>query len=562
MSNQLVIGLDYGTDSVRAVIIDTKNGAEVSSSVFHYPRWREGKYCDPALNQFRQHPLDYLEGLTSSIQQALINAPEGTAKQVVAISIDTTGSTPIAVDQKGTALALRDEFKDNPNAMFILWKDHTAVKEAAEINEKAKNWGGEDYTRFSGGVYSSEWYWSKIIHTLRADVSLRPHAYSWVEHCDWISAILTDTQAPDQIKRSRCAAGHKAMWHESWDGLPPEDFLTTLDPLLKGLRAQLYEKTYTADQSAGPLTKAWANDLGLPIGIPVGVGAFDAHMGAVGGELKPGSMVKVIGTSTCDILSASKDEVGTKLIKGICGQVDGSALPGLVGLEAGQSAFGDVYAWFKELISWPFKELTKSQLLGDDNSQKVLNDFMDGLIPKLNEAAEKIPIGESGVIAVDWLNGRRTPFANQELRGAIFGLNLGSDAPRIFRALVEATAYGSKKIIDQFIKDGVTITEVIAVGGVAKKSPFVMQTIADVFNKTIKVAKSEQTVALGAAMFAAVVGGVFKNLEEAQASMGNGFERVYQPIAENVEKFQKQFEQYEKIGTFIEQELTPGKSHE
>jgi L-ribulokinase len=562
MNHPLVIGLDYGTDSVRAVLINTGNGDEIASSVINYPRWREGRYCNPSLNQFRQHPLDYLEGLKSSIQQTLIKAPDGSARQVIAISIDTTGSTPIAVDQEGTALALRDDFKDNPNAMFILWKDHTAVKEAVEINEIAKNWGGEDYTRFSGGVYSSEWYWSKIIYTLRSDESIRPHAYSWVEHCDWASAILTGTQAPHQIKRSRCAAGHKAMWHESWGGLPPEEFLITLDPLLKGLRERLYEETYTADQTAGLLTDSWADELGLPAGIPVGVGAFDAHMGAVGGELKPGSMVKVVGTSTCDILSAANEEVGSKLIKGICGQVDGSALPGLVGLEAGQSAFGDVYAWFKELISWPFMELSKSQSIEDSGMQKILNDFMDSLIPRLNEAAEKIPIGESGIIAVDWFNGRRTPFANQELRGAILGLNLGSDAPRVFRALVEATAFGSKKIINQFIEDGVKITEVIAIGGVAKKSPFVMQTIADVFNMKIKVAKSEQTVALGAAMFAAVVGGVFKTLEEAQAAMGSGFETVYEPIADNVKKYQVLFEQYEKIGTFIEEELTPGSAHE
>lgn len=562
MNDPLVIGLDYGTDSVRAVLINTINGDEIASSVFNYPRWREGKYCDPSSNQFRQHPLDFLEGLTSSIKQTLDQAPEGSAGQVVAISIDTTGSTPIAVDQEGTALALKDEFKDNPNAMFILWKDHTAVKEAIEINEKAKNWDGEDYTRFSGGVYSSEWYWSKIIHTLRTDESIRSHAYSWVEHCDWTSAILTGNQAPHLIKRSRCAAGHKAMWHESWDGLPPEEFLITLDPLLKGLRERLYIKTYTANQTAGLLTDTWAYELGLPAGIPVGVGAFDAHMGAVGGELKPGSMVKVVGTSTCDILSATNEEVGSKLIKGICGQVDGSALPGLVGLEAGQSAFGDVYAWFKEVISWPFMELSKSQNIEDSKLQKTLNSFMDSLIPRLNEAAEKIPIGESGVIAMDWFNGRRTPFANQELRGAIMGLNLGSDAPRIFKALVESTAFGSKKIIDRFIKDGVKINEVIAIGGVAKKSPFVMQTIADVFNMKIKVAKSEQTVALGAAMFAAVVGGVYKSLEEAQAAMGCGFETVYEPIAENVKKYQLLFEKYEKIGAFIEKELTPGRSHE
>jgi L-ribulokinase len=546
------IGLDYGTDSVRSLIVNVETGEEVASAVFNYPRWKKGMYCDAPNNRFRQHPKDYLEGLEYTIKEALKKAPAGVAENVVGISVDTTGSTPIAVDERGTPLSLTPGFEENPNAMFVLWKDHTAVKEAEEINQLAHNWK-IDFTQYEGGIYSSEWFWAKLLHVIREDAGVYRAAYSWVEHCDWIPAILTGNTNPKTLKRSRCAAGHKAMWHEAFGGLPAEDFLVKLDPLLSGLRDRLFKETYTCDVSAGKLTPEWAEKLGLTTNVVVGVGAFDAHLGAVGAEIEPYYLSKVMGTSTCDMLIAPMEEVGDKLVSGICGQVDGSIVPGMLGLEAGQSAFGDIYAWFKRLLEWPLQNiLAESALLDEETKQKLLDETSDKIIAKLSEEAAKIPIGESGIIALDWMNGRRTPDANQNLKGAIAGLNLGSDAPRIFRALVEATAFGSKAINDRFISEGVRIDGVIALGGVAKKSPLVMQIVADVLNMPIKVARSEQACALGSAMAAAVAAGVYSNTAEAQKKMGGGIETEYHPIPENAAKYKELYEKYVKFGKFVE----------
>jgi len=556
MDKKFVIGIDYGTDSLRTLIVDASTGAEVASSVFWYPRWKAGKYCNPAANQFRQHPLDYMEGLETTVKEALASAPAGTAERVVAISVDTTGSTPVAVNREGTPLSLLPEFSENPNAMFILWKDHTSVKEAAEINELAKKWGGTDYTRYEGGVYSSEWFWAKILHVLRTDEKVRQAAFSWVEHCDWIPALLTGNSNPLTLKRSRCAAGHKAMWHEEWGGLPSEDFLVRLDPLLKGLRDRLYTETCTSDVPAGALSAEWAARLGLPATVTVGVGAFDAHLGALGGEIKPYYLSKVMGTSTCDMLVAPMSEAGKKLVKGICGQVDGSIVPGMLGMEAGQSAFGDIYAWFRDVLAWPVKEiLQKSKLVDNETKDKLEAEILDRIIPELSAAAEKIPPHETAMVALDWMNGRRTPDANQELKGAITGITLGSDAPRIFRALVEATAFGALRIVDRFREEGVRIDGVIALGGVAKKSPFVMQTVCDVLGMPILVARSEQACALGSAMAAAVAGGIYPSVEEAQKKMGSGFEYEYKPRKEYTEIYRKLYQKYLKLGHFIEYEF-------
>ncbi len=552
-----VIGIDYGTDSVRSILVDSSNGKEVGNSVFYYPRWKEGKYCNPSKNQFRQHPLDYLEGIEQTIKSILDKAGTEAAKSVVAISVDTTGSTPVAVNEQGIPLSLTPGFEENPNAMFILWKDHTAVEEAAKINEKAKNWGGTDYTMFEGGVYSSEWFWAKIMHILRVDESVRKAAHSWVEHCDWIPALLTGVTSDKAIKRSRCAAGHKAMWHESWNGLPSEEFLLTLDPLLSGLREKLYSDTYTVDHSAGVITKEWAAKLGLPNDVIIGTGAFDAHLGAVGAEIKPYYLTKVMGTSTCDILTAPITDVGNNLVRGICGQVNGSVLPGYIGLEAGQSAFGDVYAWFKTLLLWPFETLlTETTILSDEDKSKLLLEISDKLIPRLSKEAQKLLVEETTELALDWLNGRRTPDANQNLKGALAGLSLGSDAPRIFKALVEATAFGAKAIVQRFINEGIRIDGIIALGGVAKKSDYIMQVMADVLNKPILVARSEQACALGSAMAASVAGGVYANFELAKENMGSGFETEYKPIPANVKKYQTIYNNYIKLGIFVEKELT------
>jgi L-ribulokinase len=552
VSDKYVIGLDYGTDSVRSLLLHAETGEQVASRVYQYERWREGRYCDAVKSQFRQHPLDYLAGLEQTVRGALADAPRGVAERVVGIAVDTTGSTPVAVDEAGTPLALRPEFAENPNAMFVLWKDHTAVEEADQINELARSFGGEDYTKYEGGVYSSEWFWAKILHVLRADEAVRRAAYSWVEHCDYIPAVLTGTTSPLTMKRSRCAAGHKAMWHASWGGLPPDEFLAKLDPLLAGLRQRLFRDTHTADVAAGTLTKEWADRLGLPQSVVVGAGAFDAHMGAVGGQIEPYFLSKVMGTSTCDMLVAPNAEVGDKLIRGICGQVDGSIIPGMLGMEAGQSAFGDVYAWFKRLVGWPVQALGAS--LGGLDGAKV-DALLDAIIPSLEREASALAIGESGIVALDWMNGRRTPDANQKLRGAVLGLNLGSTAPMVYRALVEATAFGAKAIVDRFVSEGVPVKGVIALGGVAKKSPLVMQTVADVLGMPIKVVRSEQACALGAGMFAATAAGVYQSVEQAMAAMGSGFEKTYEPVAANVAAYEELYAAYRRYGELVEGEV-------
>lgn len=551
--NKLVLGLDYGTDSVRALIADALTGEEISSAVSYYPRWAKGMYCDPSSNQFRQHPLDYIHSMTDAITQALKKAPQGTGQQIMAMSVDTTGSTPVAVDAKGTPLALTPGFEENPNAMFVLWKDHTAVKEAEEINTLCRTWGGTDFTKYEGGIYSSEWFWAKVLHVQRADESVKKAAYSWLEHCDWIPALLTGETDTRNMKISRCASGHKAMWHPEWGGLPPKNFLKLLDNDLANLRDRLYTDTFTSDVKAGDLTPEWAQKLGLKPGIAIGVGAFDAHLGAVGGEIKPYYLSKVMGTSTCDMMVVPENELGNTLVKGICGQVDGSIIPGMIGLEAGQSAFGDVYAWFRNLLLWPVTSiLAKSDSITTEQKEKLTDEITDNLIAELSLAAEKIDPELSGVIALDWLNGRRTPDANQMLTGTITGITLGTDAPAIFRALVEATAFGSKSIVERFREEGIRIDGVIALGGVAKKSPLVMQIVTDVLNMPIEVARHEQTCALGSAMAASVVAGIHPDFDTAREKMGHGFEKTYLPRPEFVKKYEHLYTKYCQLGKTME----------
>jgi L-ribulokinase len=541
--NQYVIGLDYGTDSCRAIIVEAETGKEVASSVKYYRRWKEGKYCIPLKNQYRQHPLDYVETLKESVREALSQSPQGTAEKVVGISFDTTGSTPILIDEAGVPLSLRPEFAENPNAMFVLWKDHTAINEAERINQLAKA-EKIDYTAYEGGIYSSEWVWAKMAHVLAEDEKVRNAACSWVEHCDWMPALLTGKIKPTEIVRSRCAAGHKAMWLEEWGGLPPEEFLEKISPYLKNYRKNLFEKTYTADVKVGNLTAEWAQKLGLTTHVAVGVGAFDCHFGAVGAEITPKTFVRVIGTSTCDIMVAPYSDMKNKLIPGICGQVDGSVISGMIGLEAGQSGFGDVYAWFKRVIAWPVEQSS----LPEDVKQQII----DGIIPALEQEAKKIPIQDNSILATDWMNGRRTPDANQLLKGSITGLTLGSTAPGIYKALVEATAFGSKAIVDRFLENGIEIESVIGIGGISQKSPFVMQTLADVLGMPIKVAKTEQACAFGAAMFAAVAAGIYPRVEDAQKAMGQGFMCEYKPDAEKHALYTELYEKYQKLGKFTE----------
>ncbi len=548
-----VIGLDYGTDSCRAVVVDAADGSEAGVGVMNYPRWAKGQYCDPATNRFRQHPLDYVESLEGAVKGALAKAGKGVAGKVKGISIDTTGSTPCAVDADGVPLALKKEFAENPSAMFVLWKDHTAVAEAAKVNEIARTWGGVDYTKFEGGVYSSEWFWAKIMRVLADDKAVAKAAYSFVEHSDWMPALLCGTKGVAEIKRSRCAMGHKAMWHADFGGYPADEFLAKLDKRLPAIKATLGKDTYTSDQVFGRLSAEWALKLGLPAGIAVGVGAYDAHMGAVGGGAKPGWMVKVMGTSTCDMIVGPRPAGTEQPVRGICGQVDGSIVPSMLGYEAGQSAFGDVYAWFKKLLMWPMDSLfAEVDSVGDATKAKLAEAVGKKLIPALEKAAEDIDPASSGVVALDWLNGRRTPDANQALTGALTGLSLGSDAPRVFRALVEGTAFGARAIVERFREEGVAIDGIIGIGGVARKSSFVMQIVADVLNAPIAVVASDQSVALGASMFAAVVAGIHPSVEAAQKAMGAPIEKTYKPNKKRAAVYDGIYAKYRALGAFVE----------
>lgn len=553
MDRSFVIGMDFGTDSVRSVLVEVATGTVISSSVFYYPRWKEGKYCDAVNSQFRQHPLDYLEGLEFTIKECLQKAEiQNIEDLVTAISVDTTGSTPIAVNVDGVPLALLPEFKDNPNAMFILWKDHMAIKEANELNKHASTYE-PNYLKYVGGVYSSEWYWAKALHILRKDEAVRQATHTWVEHCDYIPFLLTGGKHANDIKRGVCSAGHKALFAAEFGGVPPSSFFEDWDPLLKPVLEHIFTDTYTSAEAAGTISTEWAERLGLNPDVKIGIGAFDCHMGAVGGQIEPYYLSKVMGTSTCDIVVVPKDEVGDTLVRGICGQVEGSVIPGMIGMEAGQSAFGDVYAWYKQLLLWPIENLlTSAPGISPADAESLKNHLASELLLRLNKEAAALVLTEASEYAIDWFNGRRTPDANQELKGLIGGLGLGSDAVRIFRAIVEATCFGAKNIVDRFEAEGIPIKGLIALGGVAKKSEFIMQMMADVMNAPIKVHKSEQTCALGAAMFAATVAGHYATVEEAMQNMGQGFEKTYVPNPEKTAIYATRYLRYKELGGFIE----------
>jgi L-ribulokinase len=528
------IGLDYGTNSVRCLIVDVTNGGEVGSCVYEYETGEAGIILDPAdHNLARQNPADYIKGIEVAMEAAITEAKNGDKNfepsRIVGIGIDTTGSTPIPVDKDGTPLSMLKEFKDNPNACAWLWKDHTGHAEAAEITELAEKEHPE-YLARCGGTYSSEWFFSKVLHCLRTDAGVFDAAYSWIECCDYIPAVLTGTDKPEQIKPSRCAAGHKAMFNVQWGGLPARDFLSKLDPKLGELRDRLYEKTYTVETQAGKLTDEWAQKLGLPTGIPVAVGAFDAHLGAVGSGIAPGKLVKIIGTSTCDMLVAPSDHELAD-IPGICGIVDGSILPGYFGLEAGQSAVGDIFNWFVNYIQ--------------PGGQKA------GSHEALTEKAAQLKPGQSGLLALDWNNGNRTVLVDQRLTGLLAGQTLHTKPEEIYRALIEATAFGALTIINRFEEYGVKVSEVINCGGIAEKNPLLMQIYADVTGREMKISRSAQSCALGAAIAGAVVAGKesggYDSFADAQAAMCGIKDVTYKPISGNRKVYQQLYVLYKQL---------------
>ncbi|WP_414829344.1 ribulokinase [Alteromonas sp. H39] len=546
--SRYTLGLDYGSDSVRALLVDVTTGAELATHMVNYSRWAEDKFCDPAKDQYRQHPQDYIDSLVAVVRGLWEKVPSGTAEKVIGMSFDTTGSTPVAINAEGTPLALTPEFAENPNAMFVLWKDHTSIAEAKEITEAANN-NDVNYLSHMGGIYSSEWYWAKALHIFRNDAAVKAATYSWVEHCDWMTALMCGTTHPDSLTLGRCATGHKMMWNDAWGGFPPNSFFTGIDPLLDGMVESINSATKTSDTLAGNLTAEWAEKLGLPEGIAIGYGAFDCHMGAVAANVRPGVLTKVMGTSTCDITVTTKAQLGDTCVKGICGQVDGSVIPDMIGLEAGQSAFGDLYAWFKNVVLWPTRQLTDE--LTDSGQIALVEQIEDTVLQRLSNAADMLPVNSTDMTALDWVNGRRTPDADQSVSMAMTGIKMGTDAPALFKALVEATAFGARAITERFNDEGVPIESVVVIGGISKKSDYVMQTCADVWNCPIDVLESEQSCALGAAIMAAVAAGAFDSVEAAQKVMASPVCKQYHPNAERASIYDALYSKYQTLGDYV-----------
>ncbi len=534
--NKLVIGLDFGTNSCRSLVVDVMDGKEIASHVFPYPSGKDGVIIDESdPNLARQNPNDYLLGIEVTIKEALQKAkqfyPDYKPEDVIGVGVDTTGSSPMPVDINGQALCNNPKFKDNPAAYVWLWKDHTSFAEAASITKTAANFRPQ-YLAKIGGVYSSEWWWSKILHCKKTSPEVFDAAYSWMEICDWIPANLIGDLKPQNVKRSICAAGHKAMFNPDWNGLPDEEFLEILSPGLGKLRKRLFDKAFTAENIIGFLSKEWADKLSLTTNVAVAVGAFDAHMGAVGAGISTGTLVKILGTSTCDVMISSHKE---KLndIPGVCGIVDGSVMDGYYGIEAGQSAVGDIFLWFVNNLV--------PENYGRTQDEKFIN---------LEREASKLKPGESGLLALDWNNGNRTILVDVRLAGLLLGQTLHTKPHEIYRALIEATAFGALAIIDRIEEYGVPIKEVVNCGGLAAKNPLLMQIYADVTGRPMKISRSDQTPALGAAIFSAVAAGKksggYDSIDKAIKNM-TGTSSVFQPIPENYDVYKKLYRLYKQL---------------
>jgi L-ribulokinase len=526
------IGIDFGTNSVRSIVVRCSDGSEIGTSVFNYPSGEMGILLDPKdHNLARQHPGDYLLGLEESVKEALVEAKDEdgafSSEEVIGIGVDTTGSSPIPVDEMNVALATKPEWKGNLSAECWLWKDHTSISEAGKITETAAEHRPQ-YIAKCGNTYSSEWFWAKLWHCLNVDPDVFEAAYSWVEFCDWIPSVLSGVSDPKEVKRGVCAAGHKGLYAEDWNGLPDKEFLSMLDPKLADLRDRLYDKAYDASEIAGTLSETWASTLGLQSGIPISIGAFDVHFGAIGSGVDEGTLVKVIGTSTCDcgVVSTSKD---IEDIPGICGIVDGSILPGFYGLEAGQSAVGDIFAWFVNTIC-----------KGNSDTHK-----------QLTEEASQLNPGESGLLALDWNNGNRTVLVDPLLSGLLLGQSLHTTQAEIYRALIEATAFGSRAILERMDEYGVETRRIVCAGGIAQKNPMMMQIYADVTGREMLIAGSDQACALGSAVVAAVAAGSdnggYDDFVSAQKAMTRLDERVYQPDSEAQVVYDELYRLYKKV---------------
>ena len=546
-----VIGLDYGTDSARAVLVNAHTGEQIAEAVHNYTRWSRGEFCDALESRFRQHPLDYIEALKSVLHGVLDNNQD-IAPYVRAISVDTTASTPCLTDENLQPLSLKEQYKDNPDAMFVLWKDHTGVAEAAAIEQACHN-SQTDYTQVSGYHYSAECFWAKVMHLLGTNSDMRRDARSVIECSDFITATLTGTTDPKKARMGHCNAAQKMFWSEDWGGFPPESFFEALDPALVPSLRTLNANKYTCDKPYGTISSQWAEELGLNSDVIIGCGNVDSHQGAIGAGVAYKTAMINLGTSGCCMFVIPNEILQGRVIDGVFGQAESCIIPGLVGFEVGLSAFGDAYAWLRRTLAYPTVEiLAKSEKIDPATRKTLVDEVLDNILVKLGEDAAKITPRLDAPFATDWFNGRRSPEPNQLLWGSLMGLKLSTTAPELYYAMVEATALAMKTIVDHLAERDIVFDSFIGVGGISQKSPFVMQMLADAIGKDIHVSECKQSCALGSAICASVVAGLYPTIEAAQQALCRPIIRTYSPNSERRELLQKRHELYRAAGKFTE----------
>lgn len=534
-----MIGVDFGSDSARAVLVDALTGEICRESVALYPRWKEGLFCDRINSQYRQHPLDYLEVLTTTVSEVALGAEKSCIK---GIALDTTGSTPCPVNREGTPLALLGEFSDNPNAMFWLWKDHTSICEARQLTEALKDAPSEDYTVYQG-EYSAEWFWAKVLRGMRVDRDVREYGYTWVEHVDWLGGCLAGISHPEQLIRCSCGAGHKAYWDNRYGGLPKLSCFSCLDESLGKIAGRYCKCPKPAGNKIGKLTAKWADRLGLDKDTVVGTGSFDAHAGAVGAGIRLGCMVKVAGTSTVDLLVVKQESLAGIDMRNYCNQAIDSIIPGLVGIETGQAAFGDLFSWLKRLAMWPAEHM--------DIDSQTLKQMEDMFFLSMETAARERE-GTPEPVCIDWFNGRRYPNINETVKGAFLGLSLGIDCVDLYRGLARAALFGSRNILDAFAENGLKPEEIIVVGGIADKSCYIMQQMANILEIPVRTVRTGQICALGAAIYGAVAAGIYPSIADAQRIISPKVEKEYWPDRKTFEDNRSLYRDYLRAGTCVE----------
>lgn len=551
MKKDYVIGVDFGSDSARALVIDAYTGHTVGEGICYYPRWRKGLYQDMSCSMFRQHPLDYMESLTSCVKEALDCAGQQVREHIVAIAVDTTGSTPSPVDREGVPLSLKPEFAENPNGMFHLWKDHTAIDEAKKITKVFSQWKGLDYTKYQGN-YASEWFWAKIMHTVSVDEAIEKAAYTWVEHSDWIVGLLAGVTEPSRLVRGTCAAGHKAYWHSAWNGLPARDCLASLHPYLTTVHDHYTDEPKPCASPIGTLSALWANTLGLSEKVVVAMGSFDAHAGAVGAGVCPKKMVLNIGTSAVNMLVAPEEQLPQENISYVAGAAENSILPNFIGLESSQASFGDAYAWLTRILVYPMENMEGvSEIISLEQQAALKQHIQSNLLANLEKEAAQLPL-EGAITCLDWFNGRRYPHVNEQVKSAMVGLHLGTSVAELYQGLVLSTAFGQRMIMESLRKHNIEISTIVAVGGIAQKSAYVMQTLSNALNCPIDVSSTVQACARGAAIYAAVAAGLYPDVMTAQKNLCEEIQKSYTPDQSKIGEYEYLYEKYCKLASFVD----------